>query len=341
MSMNRRRMLRVSLGGLGAIGLGVLGWSAWPRKKGGATAGDSLQLIRREGRALGTQVSITVLHADAAQADRAIAAAFAELDAVEDLMSIYRPNSQLSRLNREGVLRQPDAKLLTVLRYAQKLSSETGGAFDVTVQPLWNTYAQAQKADRLPGADELAAARAKVNWQRVAVAQQQVRLLDEGMAITLNGIAQGFAADRVAAVLREHGIEQALVDTGELGAIGAKATGEPWKVGIQHPRVNDAFISLAALKDRCLATSGDYATAFSQDRTMHHVFDPRTGYSPTGYMSVSVAAPTAMQADALSTALFVMDMGQGLTLIERMPGVDAMFVLPDGTTRRTAGFPVA
>ncbi|MEX2215727.1 MAG: FAD:protein FMN transferase [Phycisphaeraceae bacterium] len=338
--LNRRRMLRVSLGGLGALGLagaGLAGWATLPRR--GREAEGTLQTVRQSSRALGTDVSITVLHADVAQAERAIAAAFAELDHVEDLMSIYRPHSQLSQLNRQRVLKEPDAKLLEVLRYANDLSHRTGGTFDVTVQPLWNLYAQAHRANSLPDANEIAAARAKVNWRRVSVSPTEVRLLDEGMAITLNGIAQGYAADRVAAVLRAHGIVHALVDTGELGAIGGKDANEPWQVGIQHPREVDAFIALAALKDRCLATSGDYATTFSADRTRHHVFDPRTGSSPTSYMSVSVAAPTAMQADALSTALFVLGMEEGLALIERTEGVDALFVLADGSTRCTAHFP--
>ena len=160
-----------------------------------------------------------------------------------------------------------------------------------------------------------------------------------GMGVTLNGIAQGFATDRVLDVLRQHGIESALVDTGELGTVGNKESGAPWTVGIQDPRRSDAFVSIATLDGRSLATSGDYATAFSADFSYHHIFDPATGRSPQAFRSVSVVASSGLDADALSTAAFVLGLPNGLRLIDEWPGADAMFVLKDGSVQATAGFP--
>src|SRR5262249_19678007 len=150
------------------------------------------------------------------------------------------------------VLANPHPHLLTVLEESQKMAAATDGAFDVTVQPLWKLYADAHKADRLPKESELKAARAKVDWRSLEVTPSRLSLGGEGMALTLNGIAQGFAADRVRAALQNHGIKHALVNTGEISAVGNKNRDEAWKIGIQHPRQADAFVALTRLADRSL-----------------------------------------------------------------------------------------
>ena len=171
------------------------------------------------------------------------------------------------------------------------------------------------------------------------VAGRRVRLTDKGMAITLNGIAQGYAADRVRSVLQSHGVTNALVDVGELAPVGTKSSTQPWTAGIQHPREPDAYVSLARLNGRCLATSGDYATAFSPDKRYNHIFDPATGCSPLEFSSVSVVAPTATEADALSTAVFVLGLEKGAELVRATNGADALLVRKDGSVVRTDGFP--
>jgi thiamine biosynthesis lipoprotein len=263
----------------------------------------------------------------------------AELRLVESVMSLYRPQSQLCRLNRDGVLDAPHPYLVEVLRRAQAMSAQTGGAFDVTVQPLWLLYAEAQKTGRPTESAALDKAVQRVDWRRVEISAAKIRLHGDGTAVTLNGIAQGFAADRAMAALRRHGVEHALADTGEIASLGHKAGGEPWTAGIQHPRRQDAYVWLAKLRGRCLATSGDYASSFSADFRHHHIFDPRTGRSPAEFASVSVAAATAAQADAISTAVFVLGHAKGLELVRSMPGADALLVFKDGRTLATEGFP--
>jgi thiamine biosynthesis lipoprotein len=301
--------------------------------------GNELKTASRTSWALGSEATITVLHRDASVGEAAIDAAFDELERIEDVMSLYRANSQLSRLNRDGMLDDPHPYFIEVLHAAQAMARRSDGAFDVTVQPLWNLYAAAQQRKQLPTDAEIAAARQCIHWKKLHVANSQIRLEGDGTAITLNGIAQGFAADRVASVLREHGVEHALIDTGEIGAIGAKANGDAWRIGIQHPRDREAYVSVAKLAGRCLATSGDYATTFSDDYKHHHLLDPRTGKSPNDLSSVSIAAATALDADALSTAVFVMGTEAGLKLVEQTPGADALLVLKDGRSIATAGFP--
>lgn len=303
------------------------------------TSGGSL-VVRRKAVALGAPVALTAIHDRLDVAVEAIDAAFAELERIESVMSVYRPESELSRLNAAGRLERPDTSLIEVLRFAAEISRATDGAFDVTVQPLWQLYAEAQRSGRLPGDEQLDAALSKVNWASVQIARDEIHL-PAGAAITLNGIAQGYAADRALCVMRNAGVEHALIDSGEFAPLGRNRRGEPWSVGIQHPRQMDALAAVARLDGRCLATSGDYATTFSADRRHNHLFDPKSGKSPVGLMSASIVAPTAMEADALSTACFVMGIEEARRFIASRPGCDAFFVASDGSHVRTPGFPLS
>lgn len=327
---SRRRFMLIAAGAAGAAAMGAA-----------FLGGDRrYPVVKRTAHALGTEVAITARHPSSSAAEQAIDASFAELAYLEHrLLSIYQPESEISRLNTRGVLERPSPFVVYVLRQAQSMSQRTGGAFDVTVQPLWEVFAAAAKQDRLPDPAAVARARAKVDWTQLEIAEERIRFKQPGMKVTLNGIAQGFATDRVLATLRGLGIEHALINAGEHAPLGQATEGDDWTVGIQHPSVDDAFVALADLDGRCLATSGDYATSFSNDRRNHHIFDPRTGYSPTELASVSVLAPTAMQADALSTALFVLGSEQGVKLIQQTRA-DAFFVLKDGGTIVTPRFPL-
>ncbi len=299
-----------------------------------------MQAFTQSGLALGTQTSMTVLHRDAQVAQQAARAAMRELEDIDALMSLYREQSQVCVLNRTGRLDDADPRLLEVLKEAQAMSLRTDGAFDITVQPLWRTFASAKAVGRLPDETEVQAARGMVDWRKLEIVGARVTV-GTGMSITLNGIAQGYAADRTMAVLRRHGIEHALVNAGELAAIGRNAEGKPWTVGIQHPRNKDAFVAVASLDGRCMATSGDYATTFTADFMNHHIFDPATGHSPQSLMSASVVCSSACLADALSTAIFVLGPERGLALVESIPGADLLLVRRDGQQIATKGFPVA
>jgi thiamine biosynthesis lipoprotein len=219
------------------------------------------------------------------------------------------------------------------------MAVQTGGAFDVTVQPLWRLYAAAHDKGSLPSDASIETARSQVDYRGLEVSAARVRLHGEGQSVTLNGIAQGFAADRALAALREHGVQHALVNAGELGACGHNASGESWTAGIRDPRRTHAYVSVARLDGRCMATSGDYATAFTPDFTYNHIFDPATGRSPQEFSSVTVVAPAAADADALSTAIFVLGFVKGLRLVQVWPRADALFVLKDGRVFSTKGFP--
>lgn len=329
----KRRQFIVSLAGTAAIGL--TGWQL-----GRLVNSGKLVKVTRSGWALGTQTTLTVFSKDSSQAEQAMDAAFRELNRVEDVMSLYRPNSEICRLNRDGFLNNPDPDLVEILKVAQQLGKDTDGAFDVTIQPLWELHYAHAEAGTSVSETEIKAALAKVDWRQVSISSGRIELKGDGSAITLNGIAQGFAADAVARTLAQFDIQHALIDTGEIGAIGSHAEKDAWSIGIKHPRKENDFLGLAALNGRCLATSGDYETRFSDDYSQHHLLDTRTGLSPVELSSVSVVAKTALQADALSTAVFLLGLKDGQKLIEATPGADALFVTKDGSETQTAGFPM-
>jgi FAD:protein FMN transferase len=326
--VKRQQFLRVAVG-LGAAAL-----------LGGATSIPSALLWRRR-TLLGFGTTLTLLagHEDKGTLERALDAAVASLRRIEAQMSLFDPDSALSRLNRDAVLPSPPADLLEVLEIAQAVSRASDGAFDVTVQPLWQVFAAAQRAGGLPDQDHVAAARARVGWGGLEVTREAVRLRP-GMAVTLNGIAQGYAADQVRAVLQAHGIRHALVDAGEFAPLGENANARPWTLGIANPRDEKALLARLVSDGRCIATSADDATSFSADHRHHHIFDPRTGYSPTALAAVTVAADSGAIADALTKVLFVAGPGHAFELA-RAWNVDALWVDKDGGWRATPGLRVA
>jgi len=289
--------------------------------------------------AFGTTISISVAHADAQLAQRAITEALDAALAVDRLMSIYHPASQVYQLNRDGVLARPDARLIEVLTMAAHLSDISGGAFDVTTQPLWRLYTEAAKAGRLPADAERRRAQALVDWRQLEFDADHVRFRRSGMALTLNGLAQGYAADRALAALQARGVRDALLDTGEFTARGQKPGRQPWVLGVRDPRDPGALVTTLNAQGCSVATSGDYECVFTPDYLHHHIFDPASGDSPTELASVTVVAPSALQADGLSTAFMVMGWERAQALAAQLQAVDVMVVDKRGRSRRTAGFP--
>lgn len=296
-----------------ALGAGALGLTAGGHGTG-PWISPGIPEVRDRRTALGAPVTIAARHRDRGRARAAVDAAFRALDEVERTMSLYRPDSQLVRLNRDGALDDPHPDLVALLGAARMVAAQTAGAFDVTVGPLWRLGRRATAAEL-----------AVVDWRAVSVRDDRIRL-PAGAAITLNGIAQGYAADRARAALSDHGVTDAWIDAGELAPLG-----DGWTAGVQHPDRPDAWIARLRLDGRAVATSGDYATR-------DHIVDPRSGRRARGRRSVTVLAPSAWLADALSTALMVG--GDVAAICARFPGTDALWVEqrdPGVVVRATAG----
>ncbi|THC45478.1 FAD:protein FMN transferase [Massilia sp. Mn16-1_5] len=324
--MRRRRFIAAGFGSI-ALGSGATQAAHAPQHKATALA-------------FGTTVGITLRHPDEQVARRAIDDALAAVRKVEGLMSIYDPDSQVYRLNRDGFLARPDPHLLAVLRHARDLSRLTAGAFDITVQPLWQAGRRAFDAGILPSPAERERARALVGWNLVDAASERVMLRKPGMRITLNGLAQGYAADLALRAVRARGVVHALLDTGEFAAHG-DAGGRDWQLGVPDPRVPGRVAAAVRVDGRCVATSGDYEAAFTSDRMHHHIFDPATGDSPLELASVTVLAPTAIEADGLSTAFMVLGSRCAHALAARLPGVDLLTIDKLGRKRCSPFLPQA
>lgn len=285
------------------------------------------------GVALGARASIRVLHPDPAEARRLVGLAVREIERLEAIFSLYRPDSAVVALNRAGRLPDPPIELVELLARAGEISRASGGAFDVTVQPLWQRYRDhfaEPGADRLPVVSDLLPL---VDWRGVGVEPREIAFARPGMAVTLNGIAQGYVTDRVAAVLRRNGVERMLLDLGETRTAGDRGAGRPWRVGVADP--TDPARSLATLEcfERAVASSGGYGTVFDPAGRYGHLIDPRTGRTAPVLRGTTVAAPDATLADALSTAFSLMDRNEIRAVVRQIGGVD-VYRLSSGQVAR-------
>lgn len=279
------------------------------------------------GIALGARASITLCHHDPEKAGRLLRLCVAELRRLEDVFSLYRGDSTIVQLNQQGFVDHPPPDFVHLLSMARAVGEVTKGAFDPTVQPLWTLYAThfARPSARPEGPERSAidAATALVDYRDLSVAATRVAFRRRRMAITLNGIAQGYITDRVTDLLRNEGLDDLLVDLGEIRGSGRHADNRPWTVGVEDPldaaRVADTLI----LDNQAVATSAGSATRFDEDGHHHHLFDPRLGTSTRRYVGVTVTAPTATMADAFSTGFASMDVDDVRTVLQRFPSVTA------------------
>jgi thiamine biosynthesis lipoprotein len=293
--------------------------------------------FRRLGVAFDTTVGLTVVGLEEREARAALDASFAEIRRLERVAGLSTPDSDIRRLNATGRLAKPDPALLDMLAVAADMHLATAGAFDVTVQPLWIFYDGFAKRGSWPTEEEAEPLRRLIGQERIRFDADAIIFDRPGMGITLNSLTHGYAADRVAKVLAEHGVKQAFVDTGEMEALGRNAAGRDWTAAVKHPRQADAMLGTAPLTG-CMATAGDYAYSWSDDYSRHHILDPRTGSSPASFACVSVIAEKAVLADALSTAVSVVGPDQGRALLRRF-GAEAYGVTKQGDVWATAGFP--
>ena len=270
----------------------------------GATGAD-VPITRWRGHVLGAHASMTLAGVDGDRAAEPIDRAVAEIERLEKIFSLYRRGSAILRFNETGQLADPPPEMLELLALCSVVHRETGGAFDPTVQPLWQLHAKCGVEGRQATEAEIAEARSRTGWQKLRLDTAAVRAGRPGMALTLNGIAQGYVADRIAALLRDAGLTGVLVDMGEIRAHGRQADGRPWRVGIVGPE--DAGIAKKLpLVDRALATSAMLGTVLDRAGQVGHIIDPRTGRAGGRWRLASVSAPTAVLADGLSTAIPLM-----------------------------------
>ena len=271
------------------------------------------------------------VHGDEEAARRAAREAIAEVARIEAKYSRYRPGSVVSRINAgAGSAFEIDAETRGLLAYADACFVQSGGLFDATSGVLRRAWRFDEP--RVPDDAQIAPLLRLVGWARVDLDGMRVRLPERGMELDFGGFGKEYAVDRAAAVLREAGVDSALVNlAGDLMVLGPQPDGSAWRVGIRHPRREGALIATLPVASGALATSGDYERFIEVDGVRHcHVLDPRTGRSARGFQSVTVHAPSCLVAGSASTIAMLKGRDAGLAWLGSL-GLPHFCVLDDGS----------
>jgi thiamine biosynthesis lipoprotein len=305
-----------------------------------ATGSARAEWIYREQSIMGTRCDVELWSEDRAKGEAAIESVFADMRRIDLLMSTWKPNTQLSRVNQLAS-RQPvgvDAELFDLIRTALDYSATTRGAFDITYASVGYLYDFKKGAH--PSQDAIAKALPGVDYRQVRLdaRRRTVRFLRPSMRIDLGGIAKGYAVDRGVDILRRAGFERAMVNAGGDTRIIGDRFGKPWVVGVRNPDKEGVSFTRIPLTDAAISTSGDYERYFDDGGVRyHHILDPKTGESARALRSATVIGPTALQTDALSTSVFVLGAERGIELINSMAGIDAIVVTPQGKVLYSKG----
>lgn len=323
--LTRRRALRI-VAAVAGLPLMIAGVRATAPKG---------QFFSWRGEVLGALSELTLWHTNAAFARATLLKVRQEIERLEEIFSLYRPDSEISRLNAAGKLAKPSPELRRLVEASQRLGDLSGGAFDISVQPLWRLY-EAHFWSRTGIQQDIAArahdvARALVNFREIDSDASAIGFARAGMAMTLNGIAQGAITDAVAGILRNEGFESAVVDLGEFRTLGRHPDGRPWRMGIGKDALKTAG-GIVELEDMALAVSAGYGTTFEPNGRFHHIFDPRTGESANRLVKVAVIGPSATEADGLATAICVAGETRAAALLADYPRTRAILTRLDGSS---------
>ena len=293
---------------------------------------------------MGTRIFVELWSEDDDQGkqrgEQAIDAVMDEMRHIDETMSVYKPTSEISRVN-ELAAKQPvriSKELFQLLTTALEYSRITEGAFDITYASVGYMYDFRQR--QRPTEQEIQTALPAINYRHVLLdaATGSVRFSQPGVRIDLGGIAKGFAVDRGIDILLARGYTHALVNAGGDSRVVGDRFGKPWIIGIRHPDHPDQIVTRVPLTDRAFSTSGDYERYFDEGGVRyHHIIDPHTGHSASKVRSATVMAPTATRTDGLSKTAFVLGPDEAIRIYNALPDVDAILVALDGRILYTKG----
>lgn len=331
--INRRSFIK--LAGLAAAG------TALPLVSpdiGLASLDKRLSVAQETRMLMGTLVSVTVLDASPALAQDAMNAAFARIAQLTPVFDRHGADGAVHQLNSQGGLKDAPGLLINTLKLCDKVSRFTHGAFDITVAPLIDLTRQSFSASGKPPSrsqiGDALAVKGSVQMQG-----HSVQLTGDGAAITLDGVAKGLIVDHGLAAIAAKGARHAMINAGgDLAVLGDRGSGQPWRVGVADPKAPSQAHTIVKMTSGALATSGNYQVYFDRERLYHHIVNPSTGRSPRGDLSASVRAPSAMLADAMSTACFVMKPRQAMALLASHKDLQGMILTRHGQLYQTRSF---
>lgn len=329
-NLSRRRLLQLAAAGTVLGGLAFWG----PRQ------GKSLEAVRHSQPMMGTIVNMVVCAPDEAAAREAIDSCIGRMEELSSMMSTYVADSPLSELNRNGILRDAPPEMLEVFAMSRKLSELSGGAFDPTVLPLVGLFKEVKNTGVLPDERKIKEILQLVDYRHIVVEDRTISFSQPGIQVTLDAVAKGYIVDQGIRVLAAAGYTNAFVEAGgDLMVVGHRQDGGPWRIGIRDPRSDDLKkMRKIELSDRAIATSGDYMQYFTEDKKVHHIINPHTGFSPLQTASSSIIAPTVAWADGLATATMVMGPEQSIELLDSLPDCEGYLIDKDLNRYQTGGF---
>ena len=323
--VNRRDFLRIT----SAVGIGLATCSLGAPLAEAVKFDKELYKVSRSRLGMGTLVSITVLNPSKDHAEEAISAAFREIERLTNVMSRYDVRTPLAELNSAGFLKDAPPELSFVINKSLYYHHISSGFFDITVKPVLDVVAQTRKGliAETVSAAKIAELLRLVDANKIFFEGKNIGFKCDGMGITLDGIAKGFIVDKAAEKLMEQGVKHALLNAGgDIKTIGDKGNNRPWAIAIEDPLKKNNYPDTISITNGAIATSGNYEIFFDKDKVSHHIVNPATGISPVMSASVSVQAPTAMEADALSTTLFALDPIRGTKLINTLPRCKSLII---------------
>ena len=302
------------------------------------------QWFSRDEAIMGTAIHVELWSDDASAARQAIDAVMAEMHRIDRLMSPYKDDSELSRINRDAARAAVPigAEMFDLIERSLDFSRLSDGAFDITYAAVGHLYDYRNGV--APDAAALERARRQVGWQHLLLDKgaRTIRFAREGVRIDLGGFAKGHVVDNSIRILRQRGIAHAVVAAGGDSHVMGDRCGRPWSIAIRDPRDRQRVVAVLPLRDTSISTSGDYERFFERDGVRHHhLIDPKTGTSPAALHSVTILAADGLTSEALSKCVFVMGLASGMRLIESQPGVDAVVVDAAGTLHFSAGLAAA
>ena len=303
----------------------------------------SEMVIKRTQFIMGTLIEITVQEPDKDLANKAIDKSFDEISRLENIMSTYLPNSELSKLNISAGNKKKipvSPELLNVIQRGIHWGKLSSGAIDISIGPAANLWEFDTESPTIPDKHKLLNAVSLIDYKNISIEDGSINLNKPGMSLNLGAMGKGYAVDRAVYVLKKMGIKSGLVNAGgDLMAFGSKKATKSWRVGLQHPRNPEQMIASLDISNKAVATSGDYQRYFIKDKIRyHHILNPKDGWPANQVMLATVIADKVVDADALSTALFVLGAKKGINLINSLEGIEGMILSDLGSASFSSGF---
>ena len=336
-SMDRRSFLKLS----GILGLGMASAGIIPTTVEAVKFNRKMYKVSETRLAMGTFVSMTLIHSSKDQAEEAMGMAFQEIHRLSGLLNRFDDKTAVGQLNKDGYLIDIPPEMTEVVAAALRYHQMSQGAFDITVKPLVDLFEEklSGKNQLPPTQKEMKQALKLVGSQKIQLGEGKMVFQKPGMGITLDGIAKGFIVDRTSEHLSKLKIENHLINAGgDIRTKGAKGDNRPWRVAIEDPSKKKNYPDVIQMRDGAVATSGNYEIYYDRERMFHHIVDPSSGLSPDLKNSVSVRADTTMEADALSTSVFVMNPVKGIEFMNALPRCEGLVVAKDGSLLKSRGW---